>query len=397
MNELYVVIAGAGLGGLALGQSLKRAGIRFDIFENDQALDSRSQGYRIRIDNVGQNALAAILSPDLYQLFRQTASIASTSGCFLTPQLMPSSGRKPESWHSEPDSNQEEIAEADLSVNRRTLREILMCGIEEHVHFGQGIDQYNVQDDGQVLLHFNNNSPSIYCDILVGSDGVNSRVRSQLAPAAVPVDTGIICIYGKADIKQIEKDINSYKGTNIIFADGFTAILDEMRFSTIPAVGQGKITPVEDYLYWAIIGPQEKFGVTGTDISIPTKSVFQTITSLCTNWHPAIKTLLQQSDISNIAALRIRNGRPDVDWPTGSVTLLGDAIHSMSPAGGLGANTALKDALALTNAIKLANSNKGTVKQVLADYEMNMREWAQKAIQLSNDGAMKLSEPLNIR
>lgn len=55
--KLNVVIIGAGLAGLALGQSLKNNNVDFTIYERDKALDSRPQGYRIRIDVEGQKAL----------------------------------------------------------------------------------------------------------------------------------------------------------------------------------------------------------------------------------------------------------------------------------------------------------------------------------------------------
>lgn len=61
MQDFHVVIIGAGLGGLCLAQGLKRAGIRFDVYERDPAADSRLQGYRIRIDQNGQQALEACL------------------------------------------------------------------------------------------------------------------------------------------------------------------------------------------------------------------------------------------------------------------------------------------------------------------------------------------------
>ncbi|HIH2644050.1 TPA: NAD(P)-binding protein, partial [Burkholderia cenocepacia] len=50
MHDIHVAIVGAGLGGLALAQALKQAGIAFDVYERDAAIDSRRQGYRIRID-----------------------------------------------------------------------------------------------------------------------------------------------------------------------------------------------------------------------------------------------------------------------------------------------------------------------------------------------------------
>ncbi|MFD1051398.1 hypothetical protein ACFQ1S_40585, partial [Kibdelosporangium lantanae] len=43
---------------------------------------------------------------------------------------------------------------AGLGVNRLTLREILLTGIEDVVHFGKAFDRYEELDDGCVRAHF---------------------------------------------------------------------------------------------------------------------------------------------------------------------------------------------------------------------------------------------------
>ncbi len=63
--------------------------------------------------------------------------------------------------------------------------------------------------------------------------------------------------------------------------------------------------------------------------------------------------------------LPIRNGRPETVWKTGPVTLLGDAIHAMSPAGGVGANTALKDASLLGNMFAQIVSEHSEIAKIL--------------------------------
>lgn len=392
MGKLHIAIVGAGLGGLALGQALKRAGVAFDVYEFDRALDSRPQGYRIRIDAGGQQALAQVLPPQLYGLFRATASIAATSGSFLAPNLEPTPGRAPESWHVEELSTSDGGQVEDLSVNRRTLREILLCGIEDHVHFGRGLSHYALRDDGRVDLSFGAGAPATVCDALVGADGVNSRVRLQLAPLAVPVDTGAICFYGKVDLERLGEGAAALAGTNIVFADGFAAILDQMRFAAVRAAAGCKLTPTPDYLYWSVIGPKARFGL-GPGARVQAHQIREMLVALTEYWHPSLRQVLLQSEVADIAMLPVRSGRPDVPWSAGPVTLLGDAIHAMSPAGGLGANTALANAAALATAIAKADGGALSLAQALGGYEAGMRERACKAVETSNRGAARLFEP----
>jgi 2-polyprenyl-6-methoxyphenol hydroxylase-like FAD-dependent oxidoreductase len=49
MAQPHILIVGAGLGGLLLAQALKKKGIPFDIFERDESLTARFQGYAVAI------------------------------------------------------------------------------------------------------------------------------------------------------------------------------------------------------------------------------------------------------------------------------------------------------------------------------------------------------------
>ncbi|WP_037150778.1 FAD-dependent oxidoreductase [Rhizobium freirei] len=389
MRDFQVIIVGAGLGGPCLAQGLKRAGIGFDVYERDAAPDSRVPGYRIRIDAGGQRALSACLPPGLFGLFRATASVSPSAGRFLTPQLLPVTGRTPESW----DTDEEEDA-GDLSVNRQTLREILLTGIEEHVHFGHGFTFYRCMDDASVEASFEG-LPPISCSLLVGADGVNSQVRQQLAPYAVPTDTGSICLYGKIELPLAAGSDHFCDGTTVVFADGCTAIFDPMRFQEdFPSLAARfapdcNLTPMVDYLYWALIGPRQRFGFEEYDHVQDLPILLRTAMR---GWHPDLRQVISRSEPSAVAALPIRSGRPEVLWPFGPVTLLGDAIHAMSPAGGLGANTALEDARVLSET--LGNTRAQPVNVALLDYEANMRERATRAIAASERGAAMLFENL---
>jgi 2-polyprenyl-6-methoxyphenol hydroxylase-like FAD-dependent oxidoreductase len=389
MQEFHVVIIGAGLSGLCLAQGLKCAGIRFDVYERDPAPDSRVQGYRIRIDKDGQHALEACLPPALFELFRATASIGPRAGRFLTPQLMPIMGRTPRSWDTGDDEDEDD---GDLSVNRLTLREILLSGIEDSVHFGHALTHYRCLDDGRVEAVFEDAAP-ISCNLLVGADGVNSQVRRQLAPYAEPTDTGSICIYGKSELPPADAANLLQDGTTVIFGDGCTAIFDLMRFGddfrnlSANLAPDCQLTPTADYLYWALIGPRRRLGLETYD---HTQDLPVLLRTAMRGWHPELRQIIGQSKSAAVAALPVRSGRPDALWPFGAVTLLGDAIHAMSPAGGLGANTALEDARVLAQILAGAGKEVKTTCTALLDYEADMRERAGRAIDASERGAAML-------
>lgn len=395
MEQLHVSIIGAGLGGLCLAQGLRHAGVRFDVYERDPATASRDQGYRIRIDAEGQAALSRCLPANLAELFRQSCGGGSSAGGvrFVDCDLRPVPGRPARSWRTT-EAAENPAAPRDLSANRQTLREILLCGIEDRVHFGKAFRRFEVVGESQVRISFDDGEETM-SSLLVGADGVNSLVRAQLAPDAEPVDTGAACIYGKtAATPALRESLGAelWAGTSVVFANGFAVILDPMLFRQplpgiaarlAPACG---LEPVDDYLYWAFIGPRAGLGLDAEELPGQSR-LTALVETLARQWHLRLRTLFANGDARTLAALPVRSSPPEIaTWRPGPVTLLGDAIHAMSPAGGVGANTALRDAAALANAL----ASGAALREVVAGYEAAMRAWAKDAITASNDGARRL-------
>jgi 2-polyprenyl-6-methoxyphenol hydroxylase-like FAD-dependent oxidoreductase len=82
--------------------------------------------------------------------------------------------------------------------------------------------------------------------------------------------------------------------------------------------------------------------------------------------------LVQITDVSTVTAFPIRTSVPIPPWPTQKVTLLGDALHNMTPFRGIGANTALRDAEALHEALVAVGRGEADLIQALAAYEQDM-------------------------
>lgn len=392
MQTRHVSIVGAGLGGLCLAQGLRQAGVSFDVYERDPAAESRRQGYRIRIDAHGQHALSQCLPENLYALFQQTCS-AARSVQLLNPDLEPIPGRPARSWRTSTADSAPQTMPPDLSANRQTLREILLSGIEDRVHFGKTLRQFEIDGDDAVRSQFDDGT-WVASTLLVGADGVNSAVRQQLAPGSEPADTGALCIYGKTfATAEVREQVGSAlcTDTSVIFDDEFAVILDPMRFpEVLPAIAQRlaptcRLSPVDDYLYWAFIGSRARMSI-ATELPDGAR-LTALIETLVSRWHPRLRTLFARGDLDTLTMLPVRGAiSPIARWRSGPVTLLGDAVHAMSPAGGLGANTALRDAAALAEAV----STQADLRAAVCRYEIAMRGWAETAIKASEDGARSL-------
>jgi 2-polyprenyl-6-methoxyphenol hydroxylase-like FAD-dependent oxidoreductase len=109
-------------------------------------------------------------------------------------------------------------ATLSTSVNRLTLREGLAAGLGERLRFGREFTGYS-EDGGRLTLHFADGTRES-AEVLIGADGVNSRVRAQYLPHAQILDTGARCVYGRTPL-----DARVLPLLPAALHEGFTAIV----------------------------------------------------------------------------------------------------------------------------------------------------------------------------
>ncbi|MCJ1366856.1 hypothetical protein MMC16_005986 [Acarospora aff. strigata] len=387
---IRVLIIGAGLGGLALAQGLKKQGIDFSVFERDSAAEDRPQGYRLKIHGDTAAALQYVLSPELWHEFESTC--AETTLGETTLNSLDGSLIASRPGHA----GRGDIGL--LTVDRSMLRRVLIKGLEKNVCFGKPFARYELQGD-LVIAHFEDGSTE-EGTLLVGADGARSRVRKQYLPENKVVDTEGCCIYGKTPMTSellerfpakamrwftLCRDTTPILQEVVLGDNPITLFVEPMRFqnrdlrSDLP----------EDYIYWVLLFRKRSFVSTDEELSEllqrPSKELSLWITS---EWDPSLRSVLEFQDSSRSSAMRIYSADPKLGpWaPTARITLLGDAIHLMSPAGGVGAVTALKDASSLARTLV----NDGLSVESIAAYENSMRGFAQVMLQRSFAGAKRL-------
>ncbi|MER5650716.1 FAD-dependent monooxygenase [Streptosporangium sp. NPDC002524] len=105
-----------------------------------------------------------------------------------------------------------------------------------------------------------------------------------------------------------------------------------------------------------------------------------TVARMAAGRHPDPRTLVTVSAPETVSPLPIRTPVPIGPRPATTITLLGDAIHSMTPTRGIGADIALRDARSLCRALAGALTGGGDPVAAIAACETEMREYGFAAV-----------------
>ncbi|WWD07678.1 hypothetical protein V865_005779 [Kwoniella europaea PYCC6329] len=375
-----ILIAGAGLSSLLLAQSLLRSHIPFQIFERDASLSFRGQGYRLRLSTEGLDAIEDVLGPDDFKRFYDICGKTGGSGFTLMNAV---TGEEIEHTVPAKLNSRDSLI---VGVARGEMRKFFLEGCEEYIQWTKKVVDYKDTPQG-VKIIFGDGSESVEGSMLIIGDGLKSKISKKLSEGKIKhFDTLARGIHGQAPTpafkgltegvfslidKSIEREADEGEGEG------------ETKLSVITNVRSKDMDDPTLQFGWTMAGSPGLIKAPNDDYTIIGKQAADIAKSLTSKWHEKLKPLFEQMVEDEAAFWKITCSSPSgvpvwTNHPR--ITVIGDAVHSMTPAGGIGANTAVRDSALLGRLIREAG---GYREGLTREYEEKMRVYASEAVAIS--------------
>src|ERR1700710_2904927 len=322
---MKAIIVGGGIGGLTTALMLRARGIDCELFEQSDS---------IRELGVGINTLPHAIRElgGLGLLDKRDAPAIRTDELYYLNRHGQEVWREPRGLGAGHDVPQ-------FSVHRGRLQGVIHRAVEERldadaIHTGCRLGNF-AQHEGGVIAHFFDRTgahiKTAQGDVLIGADGIHSRVREMLFPGEGPPGwNGLMLWRGARDWPLF------LTGNSMIVAGGLHAKV------VVYPIAEGS-SPGGRRPQWAVPGQGRRGARPGKrEELMPHVARFSVP-------HVDVRTLISATPEFYEYPTCDRDPLPY--WSSGRVTLLGDAAHPMYPVGSNGASQAILDARALADAL----------------------------------------------
>jgi salicylate hydroxylase len=360
----HVLIAGGGIGGLTAALALLKRGIDVDIYE--QATELKEVGAGLQLSANGNRVLyelgvGAALHATACQALRKEVRLWNTGQTWKLFELGAISV--------------ERYGYPYYTVYRPDLLAVLADAVRrakpDAIHLDAKCLDF-VQSAREVILRFEGGEA--HGDVLIGADGVHSRVRQALFGPDRPEFTGLVAWRGTIPMQRLPARMRALVGTNWIGPGAHIVHYPVHRGEYMNFVG---VVERDD---WRI----ESWTARGTQAECHADFA---------GWHADIQLMIDNIETPFKWALMGR--APMAQWSVGRVSLLGDACHPALPFLAQGANMALEDSFILARALEAYAND---IPHALVRYENARKERTTRVVEGSADNTRRfqnraLAEP----
>jgi 2-polyprenyl-6-methoxyphenol hydroxylase-like FAD-dependent oxidoreductase len=344
---MHVAIIGGGIGGAALALALRQRGVSFTLYEKDANCDSRAQGYGLTLQQGGRA---------VQRLGLELPGISSMAHFSFLPSgtLLGAFGRR---LYRSCGGGGAAPRRSNVHLPRQALRGALLARVPPSlIRWGSRLIGLEAEaplpggSGGALTLRFAGGAAA-RADVVAGADGIWSVVRrlklGGVGGAEDPCPLrylGVIVILGRAPcahplpLQHVVQTLDGATGARLYampFSSGVAMWQLSMPMGEEEAVALGGAGQV------ALLAAAVR-AVAGWHAPLP--ALIGATAPDCVTGYPVYDRDLLAPD-----ALRYGVGAGGAAFLR--VTLLGDAVHPMSPFKGQGANQALIDAVELADAL----------------------------------------------
>ena len=311
---MKVVVIGAGISGLTYAAAIQRFSpqTQVEVYERDQSLASRPQGYSLGLK--GDAGLAVLKTLGLYeQIAPEVATINNFVFCNQRGQHLLELRATGDEKH------------LTQRVRRLALKAALLQAVgPTHVHFGRHCTGYRQSAEG-IKAHFEDGT-SAQADYLIACDGVSSALRQQMLG-----------------------DAKRYLGLTSIVGEALVTIqhplLQGGYFMTLGDDGSSLFCyrqPDSIHLSYTVHAASED----DLNAQAPAELLHR-VQHATSSWHPPVPELVTAIDPASVGVRGYYDRDPITRVREERLWLIGDAAHPMAPFQGQGANMGMVDGLKL--------------------------------------------------